>query len=484
MEGKTLRELAHFFHLDGIKFDEPERLIRHLVLDSRNVKPGDVFIAYQGAAFDGHRYIIDAISQGAVAIICENLIDADVPVLVIPTIKDKLHSLARWFYPLSDQLDIIAVTGTNGKTSITSIYAQLANLLGESCGVLGTLGNGLWPKLTPSARTTENPLDLWRNLSSLAKKTRQVAMEASSHALDQNRMHNLKLSTVIWSNLSHDHLDYHKNLENYFRAKLKLFIDYDYKYAVINYDNERGRQIIEALNNEKTYSYSTKSKNADLYVEVLMKKRVGYRVCLHFKGQQALSEINLVGQFNLENIAAAVCAFLAKGISFKLIASRLSQLESVSGRMEMIKPDDKPFIVLDYAHTPDALEKALTAIRLQMNQSQKLWCVFGCGGDRDVSKRAVMAAIAEKLSDMIIATSDNPRTEDQQSIFQDMSEGFQNIKPILFFENRKEAIEYSLSNATQDDWILLAGKGHECYQEVNGQFIVFSEKEIIESFYQ
>ncbi|TNF65519.1 MAG: UDP-N-acetylmuramoyl-L-alanyl-D-glutamate--2,6-diaminopimelate ligase [Gammaproteobacteria bacterium] len=484
MQGRTIGELAHYFKLDGLKLANAEKYIRHLVIDSRKVKKGDVYVAYQGASFDGHAFIEDAIKQGAIAIICEHSVNYSVSTLVVPSIREKLAQLAMWFYPTSDKLNIIATTGTNGKTSIVCLYAQLATLLNESCGILGTIGNGLWPSLKPAARTTDNSLALWQNLSVLAKKTRQVAMEVSSHALDQKRLTGLKLNCVIWSNLSHDHLDYHRTLECYFRAKLKLFHDYDYDYAVINYDNNWGKKILASIKEKKTYSYSICSKDADLYVEVLMQKKIGYRVCLHFNGQQVPTEINLVGQFNLENVAAVVCSYLAKGTSLKLIASRLPQLKPVTGRMEMIKPENRPFIVLDYAHTPDALEKALVTIRSQMNAKQKLWCVFGCGGDRDVSKRAIMASIAEKLSDMIIATSDNPRTEAQELIFQDMKEGFQGLKPILFIESRRSAIEYTLTNANEDDWVLLAGKGHERYQEINGDFLLFDEKEIIDSLSQ
>ncbi|MCF6766072.1 UDP-N-acetylmuramoyl-L-alanyl-D-glutamate--2,6-diaminopimelate ligase [Thiotrichales bacterium 19S3-7] len=484
MQGRTLGELAHYFQLDGLKLANAQKRIRHLVLDSRKVGVGDVYIAYQGASFDGHAFIEDAIKQGAIAVICECDANYAVTSFIVPSIKDELAHLATWFYSVSEKLNMIGVTGTNGKTSIVCLYAQLAILLNESCGVLGTIGNGLWPNLKSATRTTDNALALWQNLSILSKKTRQVAMEVSSHALDQQRLLGLKFSCVIWSNLSHDHLDYHRTLECYFRAKLKLFTDYNYDCAVLNYDNEWGKKIKASLSNKKILSYSLSDKSADLYVEILMKKKVGYRIALHYQRQQVPTEINLVGRFNLENIAAVVCAHLARGVPLKSIASRLPQLEAVTGRMEMIKPDKKPFIVLDYAHTPDALEKALITIRSQMNATQKLWCVFGCGGDRDISKRAIMASIAERLSDKIVATSDNPRSESQELIFQDMKEGFQGLKPVLFMENRKNAIEYAFANANEDDWILLAGKGHERYQEINGDFFVFDEKEIIDSLSQ
>lgn len=482
MQGHTLSDLTHFLELDGLKLSDSDKFIRHLVLDSRKIKPGDVYIAYQGARFDGHDFIDDVVQKGALAIISERQVKTPVVTLVVPNIKNKLADLARWFYIIPEQLKIIAVTGTNGKTSITCLYAQLAMLFNESCGVLGTIGNGLWPSLKASDRTTDNSLMLWQNLVTLAKRTRQVAMEASSHALDQGRLSGLHLSTVIWSNLSHDHLDYHRTLECYFRAKLKLFTDYQYQFAIVNYDDQWGQKLLDKLKDRVTYSYSICSKKADFYLEILMKKRIGYRVCLHFKGMQAFSEINLVGKFNLENIAAVICAYLAKGVSLKLIASRLPDLLPIPGRMEIIKMNQRPFVVLDYAHTPDALEKALITVRSQMNSSQKLWCIFGCGGDRDVSKRAIMASIAETLSDMIIATSDNPRSELQELIFQDMSEGFQNIKPILFMEDRKQAIEYALTHAGEDDWVLIAGKGHERYQEINDCYFLFDEKEIIDSF--
>ena len=488
MTGKSLIDIAHFLKTDGLKFTNPQQMIPHLVIEHSEVKKGFGFIAYQGARFDGHLFIPKAIKQGASLIICEREILTGVDsidVIIIPGIQKNLASLACWFYPLVES-HIMAVTGTNGKTSITCLYAQMANLLNRPCGVLGTMGNGIWPNLIQSDRTTQNSLTLWRNLEKITKQTKEIAMEISSHALVQERVKGLKLSQVIWSNLSHDHLDYHRVIEAYFEAKYKLFSEFSYEHAIINLDNQWGQLLYDRLKSKNTkerkviYTYSTKTKAADLFLEVLMKKAIGYRVCLHFLEQTQITELNLVGQFNLENVAAVILAFLLKGFSLRLIAPRLSQLKPVRGRLEIIKKDQKPFTVIDFAHTPDALEKTLITVRAQMKQGQKLWCVFGCGGDRDASKRPVMASLAEKLPDRIVVTSDNPRTESQQGIFNDMEEGFSHSKPIIFIEDRKEAIFYALNQASENDWILIAGKGHETYQEINGVKYPFNEKEIIQ----
>lgn len=461
---------------------EDDHLISGLKLDSRKVECGDLFFACQGTQVHGEIYIPVALKNGASAILRESpsfgikKLDNDIPCIDVPNLSQKIGEIAARFYNTpSQKMHITGVTGTNGKTSITHFIAQMLHPH-IPCGVIGTLGYGIYGNLQAGSHTTPDAIQMHSLLADLyAKKLRHVAMEVSSHSLAQGRVNSVQFDTAVFTNLSHDHLDYHGTMEAYGESKKRLFSMPYLKTAVINIDDDFGKVILADLpKTVRAITYSLK-KGSDVYVDDISYHKAGYHCTVHTPEGSGQLYIPLFGEFNISNVLAALIVLLNKGIEFSTLISRIADLRSVAGRMEHFGGNGKPTIIVDYAHTPDALEKTLSTLRKHCHA--KLYCVFGCGGNRDKTKRPVMGEIAKRLADYVIITEDNPRHESSTAIIQDILQGCP--QPTEIIPNREQAIRWTVQQANFQDIVLIAGKGHEEYQEIGDSRLPFSDRELV-----
>ena len=449
-----------------------------LTLDSRQVSAGVLFLALPGEQHDGRDYIAQAVAAGACAIVYENADGFDalvsVPALGIAQLASQLSAIAGRFYADPAQhLGLIGVTGTNGKTSVSQMLAQALNLVDEPCGVIGTLGNGMLGALRDNGMTTPDALRVQAQLAQLRDQgAKRVSMEVSSHALVQGRVAALTFDIAVFTNLSRDHLDYHGDMTQYGAAKANLFNQA--RTAVINIDDEFGQQLTTELQ-IPVLSFSTSDPAANLYCSHLRFDATGIHARLHVGDQTAALHSPLLGVFNLSNLLAVAGSLLTLGFSLNDIAPLLAQLQSPPGRMQRLGAAGKPLIVIDYAHTPDALENALAALRAHV--AGRLVCVFGCGGNRDSGKRPLMAQAATRGADHVVVTTDNPRTEPAASIIEEICAGIEQPHRATVIANRADAISQTIASAAANDVILLAGKGHETYQEIDGVRHPFSDIE-------
>lgn len=471
------------FNLSKI-FAQTDRdpLIRELTLDSRNVRPGDLFLAVPGIKLDGRAHIADALQRGAAAVAYEAegstvLPITDVPLIPVKGLAAQLSAIAGRFYgEPSRGLNLVGVTGTNGKTSVTQLVAQALDLLGQHCGIVGTLGTGFYGALQSGRHTTPDPISVQSTIADLKKAgARAVAMEVSSHGLDQGRATALDFDVAVLTNLSRDHLDYHGTMQAYGAAKAKLFAWPDLRCRVINLDDEFGRELAEVKHHSRLVTYSLLDKSASLYCRDAKFDDDGVRATLVTAQGEHLLRSRLLGRFNLSNVLAAIGALLGLEYALDEILKVLPKLEGPVGRMQRLGGGDKPLVVVDYAHTPDALEQVLHALR--PHAKGRLLCLFGCGGDRDSGKRPLMAEVVERLADGVWVTDDNPRTEAPSRIFDDIRPGFVNAAAVHFIEGRGQAIAELIASADAADVVVLAGKGHEDYQEIDGQRHAFSDLE-------
>ncbi|QIH10669.1 MULTISPECIES: UDP-N-acetylmuramoyl-L-alanyl-D-glutamate--2,6-diaminopimelate ligase [unclassified Pseudomonas] len=455
-------------------------LIRELTLDSRNVRAGDLFLAVPGAKFDGRAHIADALQRGAAAVAYE--VDGatvlpltDVPLIPVKGLAAQLSDIAGRFYgEPSRQLNLVGVTGTNGKTSVTQLVAQALDLLGQRCGLVGTLGTGFYGALESGLHTTPNPIAVQATLADLKNAgAKAVAMEVSSHGLDQGRVAALAFDVAVLTNLSRDHLDYHGTMEAYGAAKAKLFNWTDLRCRVLNLDDDFGRQLALEPHESRLITYSLEDPAAHLYCREARFDDDGVRATLVTPQGEHHLRSSLLGRFNLSNVLAAVGALLGLEYALDEILAVLPKLEGPAGRMQRLGGGIQPLVVVDYAHTPDALEKVLLALR--PHAKGRLLCLFGCGGDRDRGKRPLMAEVVERLADGVLVTDDNPRSEDPMQIFNDIRAGFAAAEQVEFLAGRGPAIAHLIASASADDVVVLAGKGHEDYQEINGQRHAFSD---------
>ena len=457
-------------------------LIRELALDSRNVRAGDLFLAVPGGKFDGRAHIADALQRGAAAVAYEVegatvLPITDVPLIPVKGLAAQLSDIAGRFYgDPSRHMNLIGVTGTNGKTSVTQLVAQALDLLGQHCGIVGTLGSGFHGALESGLHTTPNPIALQATLADLKKAgAKAVAMEVSSHGLDQGRVTALAFDVAVMTNLSRDHLDYHGTMQAYGETKAKLFAWNDLKCRVVNLDDDFGRQLAADEGESRLITYSLEDSRAYLYCREAQFSDEGVRATLVTPQGEHHLRSTLLGRFNLSNVLAAVGALLGLDYALDEILNVLPKLEGPAGRMQRLGGGTQPLVVVDYAHTPDALEKVLTALR--PHAKGRLLCLFGCGGDRDRGKRPLMAEVVERLADSVLVTDDNPRSEAPGQIFADIRAGFAHADDVRFLEGRGPAISEIIASAKADDVIVLAGKGHEDYQEIHGQRLAFSDLE-------
>lgn len=453
--------------------------IDNITNDSRQVTKNTLFLAYKGEKSDGRNYIKQAIAKGAVAICYDNSdcdCDSKVPLIPIFNLKTKQSLIAARFYDFpSKKIPVIGVTGTNGKTSITHFIAQIG---GKSCGIIGTIGYGFLNHLKKTANTTPDGLQLQKILSELIEQGAQmVAMEVSSHALDQQRVNDMQFHTAVFTNLTQDHLDYHITMEKYRDAKELLFQQPELKNAVINIDNDAGKYYAEKYKNKlNVITYSKNNKDADIYAEKCIPTQQGFDLVIKtLKGKYEF-HLPLIGEFNVENVLAVAGVFINESAAAsKHEMEKLSQLTTVPGRMELVKKN--PHVIIDYAHTPDALEKALHSIRVHC--SEKVICVFGCGGNRDKTKRPKMGCIAAQLADYSIITNDNPRFENPESIAQEVAAGMPSTSCFEIILDRATAIQKAVQLANKNDWILIAGKGHETEQIIGDQVLHHSDHEVV-----
>jgi UDP-N-acetylmuramoyl-L-alanyl-D-glutamate--2,6-diaminopimelate ligase len=449
-----------------------------LRLDSRAVSPQDVFIALKGAHFDGNAYIDAAISRGAAAIIREGEsphteVLNGVPVIFLPDLKTKLPILARAFYgDPAKALSLIGVTGTNGKTSCTHFIAQALSQEGEACGIMGTLGTGFYGQLGEPGLTTPDICSLQASLRHFVDEgAKAVAMEVSSHSIDQGRIEGLTFETAVFTNLTQDHLDYHGDMQTYAGVKYRFLAEWPHRQVVVNVEDTYGLSFAQALiKNHKVYAYAVNPpedfpKNIPLtYTTSVSLELSGIRAKVKSPFGEGELRLPLIGAFNLSNILAVLNVLCLHGLSFEEVIQRLAALSPVPGRMQTLSQSERPLVVVDYAHTPDALDKVLAALR-QHIQGQ-LICVFGCGGDRDPLKRPLMAAAVERWADKIIVTNDNPRHETPEAIARDIMGGFAKPAAISLELNRSKAIQKGIQYAGVGDCVLIAGKGAERYQQI------------------
>ena len=459
-------------------------------IDSRKVRPGDLFLACSGYQHDGRRYIAEAIAAGAVAVVSEALYPeavADIPVsssALVPIIKlAELSSLCseiagRFYHHPSRQMPVLAVTGTNGKTSCSQLMMQLLVACDKRCAVIGTLGMGVDGQLSDTGNTTPDAVSLQRQLASWQLDgVDVVAMEASSHGLAQGRLAALEIELALLTNLSRDHLDYHGSMQAYANAKALLFQQPGLKYVVLNDDDSFSRDLLDVLDaGTGVVRYSIEQRipgGADVWVDALVYSGTGVSGMLHTPWGDSLFSSPLLGGFNLSNLLAVIACLAVRGQPLATLVAAARNLQTIAGRMEAVVCAAADInVVVDYAHTPDALEQALKALRLH-NTAGKLWCVFGCGGDRDQGKRPKMGSAVEHHCDHVIVTSDNPRFESAEQIINEILSGVQ--RPSLVEADRAKAIEFAVMHAASGDSILIAGKGHEQYQQLGDEKIPFDD---------
>ena len=466
--------------------------VSSMTLDSREVVDGCVFVALQGLNAHGLSYAVKAQQLGAVAILWEYDETIDVPSLKIPLIAVKelpvsLGGIAARLYDYSSQqLQIVGITGTDGKTSVSHFLAQAMNASDESCSVIGTLGIGNPNALQKATHTTPDVISVHKNLQRLSTRgSRCVAMEVSSHALDQQRVAGVNFDVAVLTNLTRDHLDYHGTVEAYADAKARLFLEHKPKSAVVNLNDDFGVRIAQALKNTTvaTYGYAV-GESKDYPQEAVIASNAhfnqqGLQADIAYLGESYPLKAAVLGDFNLSNLLASIGALIALGHPLEKAVERVSSVNTVPGRIEKIEhPNAQDFLaVVDYAHTPGALESVLKALRNHC--AGRLICVFGCGGDRDKGKRPLMAAAAERLADVVIATDDNPRFENPQQIMEDVLSGFSNQDAIVVAHDRSSAISKAIKLAESGDVVLVAGKGHEQSQLIQGETLPFDDAEQI-----
>jgi len=460
--------------------------IENVCYDSRKVTPGSVFVAVKGHKVNGMDFIDKALSLGAVAIVSEeNVSTVSVPWVRVKNAREAIGVLGKTLWQFdSSRVNCLGITGTNGKTTVATVLYQLFSTAKQKCTtwLFGTVAYKLGEQEETAVRTTPESVDIYRMYGSAAIKPETVIMEVSSHALDLSRIAGIQFNVAVWTNLTQDHLDYHKSMNEYYAAKKKLFTNYLYcgGTAIINTDDEWGRQLFHELGEKysRKYSYG-KNDRADFRIVSWDAEWKGAQLGIEYHGKRMQFSTSLTGSFNSYNLTAAVAASLLSGIDHKTISAVLSEMDPVPGRMERVKVDTDYTVVVDYAHTPDALRKALATARALTNG--RLYCVFGCGGDRDRTKRALMAEAVAYGCDEAIVTSDNPRTEDPQRIIDDIVEAMPLDFPYTVQSDRRKAIEWAIKGARSGDCVLIAGKGHEDYQEINGTRHPFDDKEIVKS---
>ncbi len=460
--------------------------VESLALDSRRVAPGGVFVALAGDSVDGKDFIARALASGAVAVLVDlddlrELSTLAVPLVGVQQLAQQLSELASRFYAKpSAHLQLIGITGTNGKTTCSQLLAQLVSRLHKSAAVVGTLGYGVVGEpLQETGFTTPDAIAAQSIVAQMLEQgVELLAMEVSSHSLQQHRVGSLEFDVAVFTNLSRDHLDYHGDMQAYGRAKQQLFSMATVRTAIINLDDTCGRRIAAKLpETVDAIGYSLSDGDAAVFAREIEYSASGISAYLSTPWGEGELRSQLLGEFNLRNLLAVIASACVSDLALDDVLAAVPQLQSVAGRMQRVAIESgiesDIDVVVDYAHTPDALQQSLQA--LKAHAANDLWCVFGCGGDRDRGKRAQMAAAAERYADHIVVTHDNPRSEEPAQIFADIATGFSHSECAQFISSRGEAITTALQQARAGDLVLLAGKGHEDYQLIGSEKLAFSD---------
>ncbi|MFV1982422.1 MAG: UDP-N-acetylmuramoyl-L-alanyl-D-glutamate--2,6-diaminopimelate ligase [Thiohalomonadales bacterium] len=483
--GQKLIDLLNLFEI-SVDFNEIKNIeILNISDDSRQVSTGTLFIAREGTAIHGEQFISDAIKNGAAAILRQSstnqselskgeinwistAINKSIPEIEFRFSNRDISKLATVFYKdPSRNIQVTGITGTNGKTSCAYILANLINLK-QQCGFIGTIGVGEINSLVETNNTTLGVVENQKIFSEMyGKGIKQVVMEVSSHALTQQRIEGVNIKCAVFTNLTHDHLDYHQTFENYGQAKLGLFRLNSLESAVINVDDIFSEKILEIISSDvKVITYGIDNRNADVFAEIIEFKLNSTLINIKTKNESIKVKVPLLGKFNISNLLAVCGVLLSQGESLKELSKIITGVKVVKGRMQCLGGTNKlPLVVVDYAHTPDALQNVLETLRLHC--TGKLWCVFGCGGDRDKDKRSVMGHIVSTFADYVVITNDNPRMEQPMVIANEIASGIKNKNIASIILDRKEAIQSTIKKATRSDVILIAGKGHESYQIID-----------------
>lgn len=461
--------------------------VNGLTLDSRRVIPGTVFVAIQGSQSHGMVHVDQALSFGAAAVLYDQwdqAVPAGIPCIRVPELRTHLGALAHAFYENPcKSMAMLGVTGTNGKTTVVHLIGELTRALGIHAGRIGTLGVFVGvEQLQESDRTTPDAIRLAECLHEL--KTRDVsltAMEVSSHALDQGRVTGVPFKVAVFTNLTRDHLDYHGSMEAYGQAKARLFKEFPIASAVIDIDDACGRQLAAELNGCDVWTVGA-DVNARIQVVDLQPVAQGTQMKVRVDEEEHVLSVPLLGGFNAKNALYAVTALsLAEDLPWISVANALGQVKAAPGRMELFRTAGQPTVVVDYAHTPDALENALLTARDHTEGA--LWVVFGCGGDRDRGKRPLMGEVADRLADRIVLTADNPRSEDPEAIIADIRAGIADASKTTLEPNRTRAIQHAVREASPVDLIVLAGKGHERTQVMADRTLPHSDRAVMAELY-
>lgn len=470
-------ELSRIAQDLGIEYTGPQAEITAVDYDSRKVGRGSLFCCLVGEKTDGHNFASMAVEKGASALICQRPLPLNVPQLIVPDGREAMARAAACFYGHPErELTMLAVTGTNGKTSVTYMVKSVAETAGKKVGLIGTIQNLIGEEKVYTERTTPESVDLFALLQRMADKgVDLVVMEVSSHALAQQRVAGIPFKAGLFTNLTQDHLDYHKTFENYRAAKKKLFAQCG--IAILNGDDETAAYMKEGLS-IPVWTMGIHHPG-EFYARGIEITTQGASFHLFTPQGNGRISLHISGLFSVYNAMGTAALCTAAGIPFSCIVKGLEGLRGVAGRLECVDTGDRPFSVyVDYAHTPDALQNVLETARGFTRR--RLISVFGCGGDRDHGKRPIMGEIGGRYSDHVILTSDNPRTEDPMDILKAVEEGVKRTAtPYIVTENRREAIREALEEAGDGDVIVIAGKGHESYQEINGVRHHFDDKEIV-----
>lgn len=487
MQKWHLSELIKSFVPENISQSCSSIEINSIACDSRLVEQGSLFFAISGVKIDGTKFIPQAIKNGASAIVVENnsvideSVSKNIKLIQVDNIRYVLSKIAALFYPIQAD-SIVAITGTNGKTSTAHFCKEIWQNLGKDSASIGTLGiydtKNIFTDHNKSSLTTPDAISLHKNIQILTESgINNIAMEASSHGLDQYRIHGIKVKAAAFTNISRDHLDYHKTEECYLQAKLKLFTEIlaNDGTAIINAEIPQFEQIKQSCQQHKIISYGY-SESSNIRIISVDNHKLGQKVKLNYFGKELDFKANLIGKFQIENIIAAIALLTSCGENIEEIINTLPLLTSVRGRMQIVDPNSSKSVIVDYAHTPDALEKALIELSPYAKES-KLWLVFGCGGDRDKGKRSKMGKIADNLADEVIITDDNPRTENPNAIRKEIISSCPNAKEI---GDRAKAIKYAVNKMQDGDILLIAGKGHETYQIIGTEYHQFNDVAVVE----
>lgn len=481
--GNLIKEIECKDIVNIVDYDEE---IEGISYNSKKTQPGDVFVCLTGEHVDGHEYAEEAIANGAVACVVERRLAADIPQVVVYSTESIIGQISSIFYSNpSSKLNVIGVTGTNGKTTVTHLIQKIYEEFGQKCALIGTLGNKLSSNdpYFDARHTTPQAPELQEFFYEINEKCiDNVVMEVSSHSLVQQRVGCVDFNAAVLTNLTQDHLDFHITMENYFKAKASLFSNLVTEdLAVINADDEYAERFIEVISpTVNLYTYGI-NKQADIMAKDIVYGNSGASFTCVAQGKEYSAKLKMNGTFSVYNVLAALTLAMGLGFDVEKSLRILENVSGVAGRFEIVATD--PLVIVDYAHTPDGLANVLKAARDITPSDGKLICIFGCGGDRDATKRPKMGAIAEELADKVIVTSDNPRSENPQQIITDILAGLRSTSDVIVEPDRELAICEAKKIASVNDVVLLAGKGHEDYQILANETIHFDDREKVREIF-